>query len=130
MKSIHEEERYKSSSKRSIERPVMLGMLVTLALVCPDFLLFYNRRLHSSEYSSTPPNMYTFYSKLSDTPMPAGMTHDDHLRLLHAWIHTWKVAGWTPIVLNETHAQKHPHFDMLFPLIVNSGSGPYNVSYS
>jgi hypothetical protein len=130
MKSIHADERCQASSRRLMKRSLLLGILLFMALVCSDYLLlFKDRRLHSAESSSTSPKMYTFYSELSDTPMPAGMTHEDHLRLLHAWMHAWKFAGWTPIILNKTHAQRHEHFAMLSPLIINSGAGPYNVSF-
>jgi hypothetical protein len=112
--------------RRRVERPLILVTLVSLAIL--SNISFLQRRLASPSDQGTGPIMYTFYSEISDVPMPAGMAHADHSRLLKFWVRSWTQAGWRAVVLNETHAQQHPDYDKLAPLVEKSGAGAYNVS--
>ena len=103
--------------------------LVSVAILC--HASFSQRRLEvADEHSVATPTMYTFYSKIADVPMPAGMAHSDHSRLLNFWVQSWTEAGWRAVVLNETHAQQHPDYERLSELVGRTGAGTYNVSYS
>lgn len=35
---------------------------------------------------------------------------DSELALIDVWRRSWTKAGWLPVVLNESHAQRHPRF--------------------
>ena len=106
------------------ERPIVLATLATMAIL--SNLTFLQRRFLTDE--TKVPMMYTFYSKITDVPMPAGMAHADHSRLLNFWVRAWEQAGWQPVVLNETHATQHPDYERLKPLVEATGAGTYNVS--
>lgn len=60
--------------------------------------------------------------------MPAGMSRPDHARLLAVWSESWEEAGWDPIILNETHAMRHPDYHHLNALLEQTGADKYNVS--
>jgi len=109
--------------RRFVARPFILATLAAMAIYCN--LSFFKRRLGALEQL---PTMYTFYSKIADVPMPAGMSHEDHSRLLIFWQKAWRQAGWNAVVLNETDAMKHPDYQRLQPLVKKTGAGAYNVS--
>lgn len=115
-----------NTRRRRLERPLILVTLVSMAILCN--ISFLQRRLALSSDQEKGPIMYTFYSEISDVPMPAGMAHMDHSRLLKFWVRSWTQAGWRAVVLNETHAQQHPDYAKLAPLVEKTGAGAYNVS--
>jgi hypothetical protein len=51
-------------------------------------------------------NVYTYYE-----PVPGLWTPESQEKLLDIWAASWSLAGWTPIVLRETDARKHPRYD-------------------
>ena len=122
----HTTEKTANKRRRRLERPLALLAFVSIAIL--SNLSFLQRRLALPSDQATGPIMYTFYSEISDVPMPAGMSHIDHSRLLKFWIRSWTQAGWRAVVLNETHAQQHPDYDRLAPLVKKTGAGAYNVS--
>ncbi|KAI2496901.1 hypothetical protein MHU86_17594 [Fragilaria crotonensis] len=113
-----------TTRRRRLERPLILVTLVSMAILCN--ISFLQRRLALSSDQEKGPIMYTFYSEISDVPMPAGMAHMDHSRLLQFWVRSWTQAGWRAVVLNETHAQQHPDYAKLAPLVEKTGAGAYN----
>lgn len=122
----HIAEKMANRRRIRIQRPLVLATLVSMAILYNASFLQRRLDLHSDQ--KTAPIMYTFYSEISNVPMPAGMSHTDHSRLLKFWLRSWTQAGWRAVVLNETHAQQHPEYDKLAPLVEKTGAGAYNVS--
>jgi hypothetical protein len=50
-------------------------------------------------------NVYTYYM-----PVPGLWSEESQRRLLDVWARSWRKQGWTPIVLNEGVAKKHPRY--------------------
>jgi hypothetical protein len=60
------------------------------------------------------PNIFTFFSPLpldSRGIRGTGMSPSEDDQLLRTWETEWRNAGWNPIVLNLTHAQKNARYD-------------------
>jgi hypothetical protein len=53
-------------------------------------------------------NVYTYYTHLDG---PAGLWDDyDQLKLIDLWRKSWAKQGWTPIVMDESWAKRHPRY--------------------
>ena len=50
-------------------------------------------------------NVYTYYM-----PVPGLWPEDTQLRLIDIWQRSWKKHGWNPVILDETHARRHPRY--------------------
>ncbi len=48
-------------------------------------------------------SVYTYYEPIASMP--------DEEALVALWKDAWSAAGFTPVVLNEDHAQRHPAYD-------------------
>jgi len=49
--------------------------------------------------------VYTYY-----TPVPGLWSEDSQRKLIEVWSRSWRKQGWVPIVLDESHAKKHPRY--------------------
>lgn len=54
------------------------------------------------------PNVYTYYVPLNQ--MPDLWSPSSQRLLIDVWRRSWAKQGWNPVVLNETHARRHPRF--------------------
>jgi hypothetical protein len=109
------------------EQPIVLATFATIAILCN--LTVWQPRFLTDETKVPIMYEYTFYSKITDVPMPAGtMAHADHSRLLRFWVSTWEQVGWQAVVLYKAHAQQHLDYGRLKPLVEATGAGTYNSS--
>jgi hypothetical protein len=49
--------------------------------------------------------VFTYYT-------PLGYLNDEHdqRKLIELWAESWRRRGWTPVVLDESHARRHPRY--------------------